>query len=153
MPEKRAAIVSRIQIVGGVLFLSALMLPAVRVDTSAAGVLHGYECVGWSSRMLYESLRELYRPDGLHPWTLSLIFGTCGAINPLLAGYLLANAKWRRRLSILICVLFIETWIALALSEFTPLIGHFVWVAGALLLMAPEFSAWQGEPSEESGTP
>jgi hypothetical protein len=155
MPLKSIPLVRKFQILGGVLFLLAFLLPAVRTDIpdmSPQRVLRGYECVVWSARLLYEAMREWLRRDGIHSWTLGLIFGTIGLINPLLVWYLLAGAKWRRRIAILICVLIIETWIALALSQLTALIGHFVWVAGVLLLLAPEVSAWEDGSVGEPGT-
>jgi hypothetical protein len=150
MPSIKVSLIRKVQIVGGVLFLLSFLLPVMRID--AVGVLRGYECAELSGRFLFEAFRSLFphTDPGIQPWILVLILGMSGLINPLVLWYLIATPKWRRRVAILICAFFIETWIGFWIGNYVPLIGHFCWFAGALLLMAPEIRDWQGDPTEES---
>jgi hypothetical protein len=149
MPAKVSPTIRRIQLVGGMIFLVSFLLPAIRIQTSfdfGPESLRGYQCMEWSARLLYHSFRMLLPHSGayyMEPWTLGFILGISLFINPLVLCYLLTNSKWRRRVAILICVLFLETWFAMSLNHFVPLIGHFLWVAGILLMLAPEVSAWE----------
>jgi hypothetical protein len=38
----------------------------------------------------------------------------------------------------------IATWIYLAKEHFTPLVGHYLWVAGILLILGAPLAAQQG---------
>jgi hypothetical protein len=147
MPAKVSSTIRRFQLAGGAFFLISFLLPAIRIDPALnpnPATLRGYQCAEGSAQMLYQSIKALRPHDGYwEPWTIGFIFGVSGLLNMLVIWYLLAAAKWRRRVAILICALILETWIGLALSQLSPLYGHFVWVAGMLLMLAPEVSAWE----------
>jgi hypothetical protein len=138
--------VKKVQFFGGALFLISYALPAIWFHgtwDAYPATLRGYQCVEESVRMLYEVIKMLKPHEGYYePWTRGFISGVCGFINPLVIWYLFASPKWRRRVAIMICVLILETWIALALSPVSPLYGYFLWICGTLLILAPEVSAW-----------
>lgn len=160
MLVKVSPTIKRIQIIGGALFLVSFLLPAVREDgsflglggpvggggTSATGILRGYECVKACCLFFYNYfLKSAFSGYSSGPIVEALLLGTSVLINLLILWYLLASAKWRRRVAILVGALILETWIGLALSGLTALYGHFLWVAGILLLMSPEVSNWESE--------
>jgi hypothetical protein len=156
MLAKVSPTVRRLQILGGSLFLASFLLPAVHEDgsflglggdgASIIGTLRGYECVKACCLFFYDFfVRSVFSGYWSGPIVEALLLGTSALINLLILWYFLASPKWRRRVAILIGALIIETWIGLALSGLTALYGHFLWVAGILLLMSPEVSAWESE--------
>jgi hypothetical protein len=69
-----------------------------------------------------------------------------GWVNPLAVVYLLftlgsryLNVRRILAVSLLICL--IATWIFLAKAPMVPLVGHYLWVAGLLLIISPEVAA------------
>jgi len=157
MLTKVSPTVKKVQITGGILFLVSFLLPAVHEDGSFMGLagdvgsgfvftLRGYECVKQCWLFFYNYfVKNAWSGYWDGPIVEALLLGTSVLINLLVLWYLLAKPKWRRRLAILIGALIIETWIGLALSGLTALYGHFVWVAGILLMLAPEVSTWESE--------
>jgi hypothetical protein len=152
MRAKLSPTIKTLQIAGGALFLVSFALHSIRVDSD--DIFRGYQCADLAARFLYLAIREVlpHAARGLFPWLLNLCFGLSGLINPLLLCYLLVPCKLGRRIASLICILFIETWCGLAYSRFVPLVGHFLWVAGTLLLLTPEISVWQENLAKKSNT-
>jgi len=67
-----------------------------------------------------------------------------GLVNPMLALYLAffrpRFVRLRRILAGAIAACLIATWIFFAINQFLPLIGHVLWVAGILMILAGEFA-------------
>lgn len=129
-------------LVGLGLFVAGFFLPAVRFppDPRPEGrwgpgaVSHEFE--GWECAevTLYGSIRFLQDPNaGVIPAVLS------GWINPLVLFYLLAcGAKRLNRtrpfIAAAIAVCCVAMWFKLASEHVTLLIGHYLWIAGTILI-------------------
>jgi len=119
---------------GFALFLMSFCLPAVRSgpDTLAPG---------WMCAWL-----ALAAPVDLSsPMEYRWILFACGLINPLLLSYLLLRmfdiARTLRRLIAVVALAFIPlnwTLMTLVHPPLTPMIGHFAWIGGLLLILVSE---------------
>jgi len=151
-----------IQIVGGLVFVASFFLPAV-FQTPAndgswgnlSGPLNGLTCAFWSLLMLpswFDSVfKSLTGPmqSGLNPG--NLLAGLAGLVNPFLLCYLFAAAQWRRWLATVVGVGLVSAAGALVLLRYPPLIGFFLWVAGALAILSPELAERPEQPKAASG--
>lgn len=66
-----------------------------------------------------------------------------GWVNPLMLMYLMFSiwrkfVRIRRALAMAILVCFAAAWLLFFKAPMIPLIGHFVWVAGALMILSGE---------------
>jgi hypothetical protein len=123
-------------------FAVSFALPAIRMDSSGPGnqPLKGWMCASFASvlgpKALVQSLSQ-----GVRSEDVLIVLG--GLVNYLFLA-LLVLGFWRRlvrtRLVIgaLMLPCFVSTWIFFASSKTTPLIGHFLWIAGAALLVVPD---------------
>ncbi len=140
-----------IQIVGGLVFVASFFLPAV-FQTRAkdgswgdpSGPLNGLTCAFWSLLMLPSWFASLFKSlsgptqPGLSPGYL--LAGLAGLVNPFLLCYLFAAEQWRRWLSTVVAVGLASAAGALLLLRYPPRIGFFLWVAGALAILAPQLA-------------
>jgi len=135
------------RIIGLCLFAVAFFLPAVK--DSDRGISYG----GWycAAITLAQSMPWANRGIDLNGFVRGIPFLIDGWVNPLVIIYLafvalhLANVEFRgskrvRRVviySALICV--IDCWVVMAVCDLVPLVGHFLWIGGILLMITPEF--------------
>jgi hypothetical protein len=75
-----------------------------------------------------------------------------GWLNPLLLAYLAfliwpKFVKTRRVLATGVVLCLVATWAFFALAQMVPLVGHYLWAAGALLIVAGEIVP---KPKQES---
>lgn len=132
------------RVVGIVLFVMAFFLPSVRgQETSGpgSGPDVGYVCAMVAIAMTGGFLKAIGAPgkDVLRIFSLIL----SGWLNPLILAYLafLPFPKFlitRRVLAGGIVVCLASTWVFFAQAQTVPLIGHFLWAAGAMLITAGE---------------
>jgi hypothetical protein len=121
------------RLVGFCMYVAAFFLPACREADSLHG-FKGYECA-WITLVNTVS-RELWR-------SVDCLAVLSGWINPLLLLYLIflliPSFRWPRRIVALAIVIFIAgTWVFFAHAHLVPLIGHLLWIAGILLILAGE---------------
>ncbi len=127
------------RILGITVFVVAFFLPACRdksTEMFSAGTMLGWQCA--------RSALLVVMDEGalLSPFFLAFMSGW---VNPLIVLYLVlaATNKFvtaRRVLAVAILVCMIATWIFFAAAHFVPLIGHILWIAGALLILFPEIA-------------
>ncbi|MGC4050402.1 MAG: hypothetical protein QM757_13575 [Paludibaculum sp.] len=116
-------------ILGSALFLASFFLPAVRVS--------GTDLEGWvCAQVTLFSISEPAEMD-------LLAFGS-GLLNVFILLYLGArltgSARGARRLALYaVAVCLALTWIFFRNEKIQPLIGHYLWAAGALLI-----TGWEG---------
>jgi hypothetical protein len=131
-----AVLISRI--LGFCVYVAAFFLPACReVATSGGGapdVFPGYKCA-WMT-LVNSCSAEIWHSK----YFLAILSGW---INPLILLYLilllLPKFCLPRRIVAGVIVLFITgTWIFFSLYPLVPLIGHFLWITGILLILAGE---------------
>jgi hypothetical protein len=135
-PGKCKCAVWTSRILGLCLYVGAFFLPACRTvatpDGGSPDVYRGYICAGIT---LVNSLsREMWHSQNF----LAILSGW---INPLLLLYLIflpfACLRWPRRIMAGVILCFIAgTWVFFHLYPMVPLIGHFLWIAGILLILA-----------------
>ncbi|MGD0732277.1 MAG: hypothetical protein ABR956_13535 [Terracidiphilus sp.] len=138
----RAILAARL--VGFCIFVIAFFLPAVR-QPAAAGASDTYK----GAFCAWVTLVNSFSPALWH--TKDFLAILSGWINPLMLLYLLLligrKLVWPRRIVASVIVLFmIATWIYFYLAPLVPLIGHLLWIVGALLMLAGEVAAPHREP-------
>jgi hypothetical protein len=131
-----------IRLIGFLMAAVAFALPAVRSADAGpgSGPYSGWLCAVTAASATGGLIRSGLGSDALGSLTLVL----SGWVNPLVVMYLLflLSARFvvaRRVVAAAILVCLIATWIFLAKAPMIPLIGHFLWVGGIFLILAPEF--------------
>jgi hypothetical protein len=139
-----------LRIAGLVIFFVAFFLPACH-DTESGSIVHSARFVGWECAWLSFSMMA---DSGAFSSPLFFAF-LGGCINPLIVIYLLLSltkkyARTRKVIALAVLVFMVSTWVFFVLAHFVPLIGHVLWIAGALLILYPEFA---GLLRRRDGTP
>jgi len=133
---KWAVIVARI--VGLLAFIAAFFLPACMKAASSPDetpdIYKGYICAG-------VTLINSFKAEFWHTQNFLAILS--GWINPLLVFYLIflliPKFRWPRRIVAgLIALFIVATWVFFYVYPLVPLAGHFLWIAGILLILAGE---------------
>ena len=132
----RTAQVTRI--VGLCIYSVAFVLPACR-EPSTNGVHAPDTYKGWFCAwvtLINTFSREVWQSKDF----LAILSGW---INPLILLYLVLligqNLVWPRRIVATAIVAFmVATWIYFALMPLVPLVGHVLWIVGALMILAGE---------------
>jgi hypothetical protein len=156
LPSRRLNLI--IQSLGLCVFVAAFFLPAAR-DAHTVTVPGSGQMTGWMCAVVAGSasagILHLFGPG----WqgkdvagAISLILS--GWVNPLVLLYLVFSiwkrfVRIRRSLALAILICIAATWYFLYQAPMVPLIGHFLWVAGALLILTGEveevFQAYQAD--------
>jgi hypothetical protein len=129
------------QVAGLALFIVAFSLPACH-DTDSGSLVHAARLMGWQCAWLSISL--IFDSGTLLSPLFFAFLGGC--INPLIVIYVLLGltkrfAITRKALACAILLCMASTWVFFVVGHFVPLIGHVLWIAGALLILYPEFAA------------
>ncbi|MGD0631916.1 MAG: hypothetical protein ABR987_21495 [Terracidiphilus sp.] len=136
-----------VRLVGIVVFVVAFFLPAVRDAHTPSGPgslpMSGWMCatvaISASAGILHLVSGTMQGKDLLGACCLIL----SGWVNPLVILYLFF-CIWkkfvliRRVLAVAILICVVATWVFFVKAPMVPLIGHFVWVAGALMILFGE---------------
>jgi hypothetical protein len=138
----RSAVVARsvliARLLGFCIYVWAFFLPAVREVATPGGdapeMLKGTRCA-------WITLINTLNPEMWHSKYFLAVFS--GWINPLLVLYLIFLMfpifRWPRRIAASLIVIFmIGTWVFFAMYPLVPLVGHVLWIAGVLLILAGE---------------
>ena len=130
--------VSAARLAGYVVFLVAFFVPACRQPaTPGMGSLDSY--VGYFCAWV--TLVNTFNGDLWRSKDFLAILS--GWINPLMLLYVafMFSSKLRvarRAIAVLVALFLVGTWVYFAMVPLTPLIGHFLWVAGILLILNGE---------------
>lgn len=138
-------ITSVLRIVGYFVYLAAFFLPACRQPGNSDS-FRGSFCA-WVT-LINSFNHEMWRSSAF----LAILSGW---INPLMLIYVasLFSRKLRalRRIIAVIVVLFIvATWVYFHLAPLTPLVGHVLWIAGILMILAGELTSRPAQLATES---
>jgi hypothetical protein len=130
-----------VRLLGFCLFVAAFFLPAVRSGPVGpeATVFPGWKC---ASIALGETVALFGKSVSGPPSFEVLLVVLSGWINPLALllmcfGFSRGFAILRRVLAAMILLCMAATWNFFALQKLSPLAGHFLWIAGALLILIP----------------
>jgi len=124
-------------LVGLCIFVAAFFLPAVRDGepvTSSSNIFKGWQCANVALSATFQL--DTYKSSGF-------LVALSGLINPMILLYLGLNLapKFRkacRFLALAIVLCMAATWTYFAIEHLVPMVGHFMWIAGALLILAAE---------------
>ena len=131
-----------VRIAALVLFGVSFALPAIRPATAGAAAqpIPGWTCAMFASilgpKALVQSIGQGVRPE-------DILIPVSGLINYLFL-FVFVLSFWRRLvrtrllLGALLLPCFVGTWIFFSISKITPLAGHYLWIAGAILLLVPD---------------
>ncbi len=131
------------RVVGLSIFVWAFFLPAVRNGAAgdpASAVFPGWKCASVALNLNMALFGKAVK--GAPPITACLA-AMSGWIN-LLILIDLALSFWRRALvvrriaGVLVILCMAATWTFFAVETLTPLLGHFLWIAGTLLILLPD---------------
>ena len=129
-----------VRVAGLAVYILAFFLPAVR-DRAPAGApdISGNAYKGWFCAVV--TLTNSFSRD---VWTSNGFLAILsGWINPLILVYLILLLRqrlvWPRRIVASAVVAFMfDTWVYFAVANMVPLIGHELWIVGALMILAGE---------------
>lgn len=140
---RRAVLI--IQSLGICVFVAAFYLPAVRGAGTGPGngPMTGWMCAAVAlaaTGAIFHTAAAATEGKDL-PGIICVILS--GWVNPLMLLYLLFSiwqkfVRIRRALAVAILICFAATWFFFFKAPMIPLIGHFMWVAGALMILAGE---------------
>jgi hypothetical protein len=131
----RAVLVCRI--LGFSIFAFAFFLPACRDHSPVFGSTDVYP--GWKCAQV--TIAAMVSIETYQSW--DFLAALSGLINPLILAYLAflyvpRSVLPRRILAAAVLLCMAATWIFFLLAGLVPLIGHFLWIAGALMILLPE---------------
>ena len=114
----------------------------------------GWVCAEFATAMVVTApITAIRNHTGLD--ARAFLFPMSGLVNPLVLAYLIL-CIWRRLVrtrlliaaAVMIC--FGATWLLFALTQTIPLIGHFLWVTGAVALFIPDLVLLASRNAETS---
>ncbi len=125
------------QMLGLCIFVAAFFLPACREAGPAhafRATFRGWECANMTISAAFE--KDTYESS-------DFLVVTSGLINPLILIYLPFSffprfKRVRLVLAAVVVVCMAATWAYFWITHLVPLIGHFMWIAGALMILAGE---------------
>jgi hypothetical protein len=125
------------RIVGVAIFAAAFLLPACREAgpvNAFTNTFKGWECARITFTAAFEK-------DSYESWNFLAVMS--GLINELILIYLAFSLfprfkRVRRSLAVAVLVCMAATWAFFVISNLVPLIGHFMWIVGALMILAGE---------------
>jgi len=132
----------RICRIAGLSFLIvSFFLPACH-DTDSSSLVHAARLAGWQCAWL--SISMIFDSAALFSPLFFAFLGGC--INPLILIHLLLSftkrfSKVKKGLAGAVLLGMVSTWVFFIVGHFVPLIGHVLWIAGALLILYPELVA------------
>jgi hypothetical protein len=122
------------------IFAFAFLQPAVRAgEGTSVIVFPGWKC---ASIALTETVALFGKSSSGPPSFEVVLVAMSGWINPLVL-LLFLSSFWRvllllrRILAVLVLVCMAATWTFFHMQKVTPLVGHFLWIVGALLVLLP----------------
>ena len=128
------------QVLGLGIFAAAFFLPAVRDAgplTDWSNIFKGWECAKIATTAMFQ--KDTYESAGF----LAVMSGWINPMILLYLGFSFASkfARARRILAVAVLVCMLTTWIFFAVEHLVPMIGHFMWIAGALTILIGEVAA------------
>lgn len=131
-----------VRIAALLIFATSFLLPAIRM---ANGVSPRDQIPGWTCALIASITgpKALLQSLGQPIPTEDVLIVLSGLVNYLFLAVLVLSF-WRRltrtRLvfGALMIPCFIDTWIFFASQKMTPLAGHYLWIAGAILIVVPD---------------
>jgi len=127
-----------IRLLGYFVFLAAFFLPACRqVVTPGAEPPDSYRGSFCAWITLINSFNhEIWASSG----ALAILSGWINPLMLLYVAFQFSNRlrKTRRAIAGLVALFILCTWVYFYLAPLVPLIGHFLWIAGILMILAGE---------------
>ncbi len=148
-----------VRIIALIVFAGSFALPAIRPPASGSAVqpIPGWTCALFASvtgpKALVQSLGQNIPTD-------DVLVVVAGLANYLFLAVLML-AIWprlvRTRLiaGVLMLPCFIASWMFFSSQKITPLAGHCLWIAGAILILVPDLARlfWKQDSPAAAATP
>jgi len=130
------------RILGIAVFVIAFLLPACRLGPDAPGsnIFPGWKCASVALTETTALFGKAVTWPIPEPVVLVVLSGW---INPIILLVLILSVVprvsiVRRFMGVIVLISMVGTWVFFAQEKLTPLIGHFLWIAGAILILLPE---------------
>jgi hypothetical protein len=125
------------RILGLIIFATAFLLPACREAGAVNSFTNSFK--GWECARI--TFTAAFHKDSYESWNFLAVMS--GLINELILIYLSFSflprfKRVRRSLAVAVLVCMAATWAFFWISNLVPLIGHFMWIVGALMILAGE---------------
>lgn len=133
------------------IFALAFLQPAVRAgEGTSAIVFSGWKC---ASIALTETVALVGKSASESPSFEVVLVAMSGWINPLVLLIFLCSFSrvllvLRRILALLVLLCMAATWTFFHMQKVTPLFGHFLWIAGALMVSVPAVMGGWPKPAQ-----
>lgn len=127
-----------VRLLGYLVFLVAFFLPACRQMATPGGEPPDYyrgSFCAWIT-LINSFNREMWTTSG----ALAILSGWINPLMLLYVAFQFSNRlrKARRVIAGLVAIFVLCTWVYFYLAHLAPLIGHFLWIAGILMILAGE---------------
>lgn len=131
-----------LQIAGGCLFVLSFFLPAVNMLSDGGwgphGPVGGFRCAAFAPFFLVSASMNFFGGSiTAGHFGMSLLITLSGLVNPLVLIYVVAPF---RMIAAVVVGCLVASTVATNTGGLEPLVGYFVWVAGALLLLSRELA-------------
>jgi hypothetical protein len=133
--------------IGFCIYVVAFLLPAIQSPGGGPGAGPGTgtgPVAGWFCALIaLFPMAALVRGQWAGVQPEALLLAASGLTNPLLLIYLLLRiwprlVKARLVVGVLVLAGIVSSWVFMSKSSFKPLIGHYLWVAGIVIMLATE---------------
>jgi hypothetical protein len=133
----RAILICRI--IGLAIFAAAFLLPACRDSGNINIFTDTYP--GWKCAQI--AFTAAFQKDSYESSNFLAVMS--GLINPLILIYLTFSffarfKRVRRTLAVAVLVCMAATWTFFWIAHLVPLVGHFMWIVGALMIVAGDLA-------------
>jgi hypothetical protein len=137
--------------IGFCIYVAAFLLPAIQPPGAKIAPVAGWLCALIALAPLAALVRGQWQGVQLE----ALLMAVSGLTNPFLLVYLVLRiwprlVKSRRVVGLLVLAGIVSSWMVMSKSSFKPMIGHFLWIAGIVIILATEvwsLSSFKSEPS------
>ena len=126
-----------LRLVGLAIFVLAFLQPAVQHEGT---MLPGWKCATIAAT---ETMTLFGKPGKGHHELFEYLVAFSGWINPLIVLTLIAAPIRALRIlrqifAVIVVLCMIGTWVLFAQQHIEPLVGHFMWIGGAIVFLIPE---------------
>ncbi len=136
------------RVLGLCVFIAAFLMPACRDKAPFLGSLDIYP--GWQCAQV--TFVGAFSKNSYQSWDVLAVMS--GWINPLILVYFVLSftarfALLRRVLAVATLVCMVATWVFFFIASLVPMIGHVLWIVGALIILSSEVTGRRPAQSED----
>ena len=129
------------------MFVISFFLPACNLPHSTDPGFNGYDCAKTALILAFE-----HGDSDTKSRLLKVGMFVSDLLNLFVILYLIPRMRGRRVIAGCMMLSMVATWIVFFFFPLVPLIGHVLWIAGALLILSPELVK-RGSPAQAAPDP